>query len=76
MIREILPKQLSEQDVFKRAKTGKNNTKTLVQSNKYKESLIDSLFTYNIYLKIKELWVTRWKIAIQLDLLSNRGGIF
>ena len=76
MIREILPKQLSEQDVFKRSKTGKNNTKTLVQSNKYKESLIDSLFTYNIYLKIKELWVTRWKIVIQSDLLSNQGGIF
>ena len=37
------------------------------------EPSIDSLFTHNIDLKIKEFWVKRWKIAIQQDLLSNQG---
>ena len=48
----------------KQTKQEKNNTKTLVQSNSYMVPSIDSLFTHNIHLKIKELWVKRQKIVI------------
>ena len=41
---EILPKKLSGQDVLtKQTKTGKNNNKTMAQSNIYKVPLTDSL---------------------------------
>ena len=52
----------------------KKTTKILVQSNRYVVPSIESLFTLNIHLKIKELWVKRLKIVIQQDLLSNQGG--
>ena len=55
---------VKETGSIKRAKTGKNNTKTLVQSNRYIVPSVDSLFTHNIHLKIKELWVKRQKIVI------------
>ena len=35
----------------------KKPTKILVQSNRYVVPSIESLFTLNIHLKIKELWV-------------------
>ena len=39
-------------------------------------SSTESLFTHNINLKIKELWLKRWKIVTILDLLSNQGEFF
>ena len=38
-------------------KEREKNTKILVQSNRYLVPSIESLFTLNIHLKIKELWV-------------------
>ena len=58
----------------KQAKQGKTAPNTLVQSNREMVSSVESLCTHNIHLKIKELWVKRWKIVIQQDLLSNQVG--
>ena len=71
-----IPKIVKSAGCIKQAKTGKNNTKALVQSNRYMVPSIDSLFTHNIHLKIKELWVKRQKIITKPNLLSNPGGIF
>ena len=56
-------KQLSKQDVLSKQKQEKQQ-KTLVQSNRYMVPSVNTLFTHNIYLKIKELWLKRWKRVI------------